>query len=214
MSYLYHACTVHCQSVACADHNSHLWLSTACIVTEQSDHLLKYSTYLHTGYCFSGCSVMTRMLQSAMTAVQATHQEAQERCNSAKSKVEQATHELHNLQRNSGPHQDAMTFDGQAGFLLDAIHKNKHRFRKPVLGPIGTCLSLEPSADRYAYLPNHSMSTSSCCRQVAAVSIFHNIHLRNSTLSGAFKQFSVTVLGMHRVVCTLLTVENALLPIC
>jgi hypothetical protein len=66
-----------------------------------------------------------------------------------KKAVERATRELHQMQRSGGPHQEAVAFDGQAGALLDAIARNKNMFRKPVLGPIGSCLSLEPSANKY-----------------------------------------------------------------
>lgn len=98
-------------------------------------------------------------MQAAFQAAQNAHADAKRECANAKSKVQQATNELHHIQRSSGPHQDAIKFDDQAGPLLDAIHKNKQRFRMPVLGPVGACLSLEASANKCACRPSHCLHT-------------------------------------------------------
>lgn len=103
------------------------------------------------------------MLQAAVNAAHAALAEAKRESLSAKAKVQQATNELHSLQRSSGPHQEAMAFDDQAGLLLDEIHKNRQLFSKPVLGPVGACISLERSANRYACFKAPYLNACYCC---------------------------------------------------
>lgn len=121
----------------------------------------------------SGC-----VLQAELLTAKQAHSNARIQCEDAKKKVQQATNELHQLQRSNGPYQDAMTFDDQAGALLDAISKNKQRFRKPVLGPLGACISLEASANKYACLSSwfsHALVASSCHRGLLFESSFETL---------------------------------------